>query len=228
MVRGPAGHDLGPFVFLAFTTWRFLSATYLPLRMYHCLFLRICRRLSKDLSFPTIAGSDSNGAIIHYSAERGSCRTVGRDSMLLLDSGAQVSHERFNSEDNTSFFRRGQQKMLLRNVLTTAFVCSKQKYAPQKPGVCHAAVAQLTAEKFLGNEPLRNPARILHYHTWYIYHPLPFPPFPVCVLPFFSFSSLSPGWTVRRRNDGRHPNNALRFSNGQTKRGTVYKTAADP
>ncbi|CAN0368130.1 unnamed protein product [Pylaiella littoralis] len=42
-----------------------------------------------DLSFPTIAGSDSNGAIIHYSAERGSCRTVGRDSMLLLDSGAQ-------------------------------------------------------------------------------------------------------------------------------------------
>lgn len=50
--------------------------------------------LSKDLSFPTIAGSDANGAIIHYSAEPGSCRTVGKDSMLLLDSGAQV---RWNS-----------------------------------------------------------------------------------------------------------------------------------
>lgn len=42
-----------------------------------------------DLSFPTIAGENSNGAIIHYSATPGSCHTVGRESMLLLDSGAQ-------------------------------------------------------------------------------------------------------------------------------------------
>ncbi|CAM9439846.1 unnamed protein product, partial [Hapterophycus canaliculatus] len=42
-----------------------------------------------DLSFPTIAGENSNGAIIHYSAEPSSCHTVGRQSMLLLDSGAQ-------------------------------------------------------------------------------------------------------------------------------------------
>ncbi|CAM9110428.1 unnamed protein product [Choristocarpus tenellus] len=42
-----------------------------------------------DLSFPTIAGADSNGAIIHYSAQPESCRIVGKTSMLLLDSGAQ-------------------------------------------------------------------------------------------------------------------------------------------
>ena len=46
---------------------------------------------SVDLSFPTIAGSDSNGAIIHYSADPGSCHAIGRESMLLLDSGAQVT-----------------------------------------------------------------------------------------------------------------------------------------
>lgn len=42
-----------------------------------------------DLSFPTIAGENSNGAIIHYSATPDSCHIVGRESMLLLDSGAQ-------------------------------------------------------------------------------------------------------------------------------------------
>ncbi|CAM9489667.1 unnamed protein product [Ascophyllum nodosum] len=42
-----------------------------------------------DLSFPTIAGEGRNGAIIHYKAEPGTCRIVGKDSMLLLDSGAQ-------------------------------------------------------------------------------------------------------------------------------------------
>lgn len=47
----------------------------------------VCGR--KGLSFPTIAGEGKNGAIIHYSAEPGSCRIVGPTSMLLLDSGAQ-------------------------------------------------------------------------------------------------------------------------------------------
>ncbi|CAM9741765.1 unnamed protein product, partial [Laminaria digitata] len=42
-----------------------------------------------DLSFPTIAGEGTNGAIIHYGAEAGSCRIVGKSSILLLDSGAQ-------------------------------------------------------------------------------------------------------------------------------------------
>jgi len=39
------------------------------------------------LSFPTICGSGSNGAIIHYQPEEGTCRRIRRNEMLLIDSG---------------------------------------------------------------------------------------------------------------------------------------------
>jgi Xaa-Pro aminopeptidase len=45
------------------------------------------------LSFPTIAGADEHGAIVHYRASRSDptfkVGTIGKDTMLLLDSGAQ-------------------------------------------------------------------------------------------------------------------------------------------
>lgn len=50
---------------------------------------RACRKGFLDVSFPTIAGADGNGAIIHYRARSETCGTVKRDSMLLLDSGGQ-------------------------------------------------------------------------------------------------------------------------------------------
>jgi Xaa-Pro aminopeptidase len=40
-------------------------------------------------SFPTIAGSGPNGAVIHYRAEKESCRTVDANTLLLIDSGGQ-------------------------------------------------------------------------------------------------------------------------------------------
>ena len=40
-------------------------------------------------SFPTIAGEGPNGAIVHYRPAPETCRSVGPDSMLLVDSGAQ-------------------------------------------------------------------------------------------------------------------------------------------
>ncbi|KAL4428500.1 hypothetical protein ABPG75_002589 [Micractinium tetrahymenae] len=40
-------------------------------------------------SFPTIAGAGPNGAIIHYRAQPGTCRSVDASTLLLLDSGAQ-------------------------------------------------------------------------------------------------------------------------------------------
>ena len=42
-------------------------------------------------SFPTIAGSGPNGAIIHYRAQPGSCNGVDDQQLLLVDSGALLS-----------------------------------------------------------------------------------------------------------------------------------------
>lgn len=40
-------------------------------------------------SFPTIAGADANGAVIHYRAEPGTAATATASSLLLIDSGGQ-------------------------------------------------------------------------------------------------------------------------------------------
>jgi len=45
--------------------------------------------LLKDISFPTIAGSGPNGAVVHYRVTRASNRTIGRNELFLIDSGAQ-------------------------------------------------------------------------------------------------------------------------------------------
>jgi Xaa-Pro aminopeptidase len=54
--------------------------------------LESCRRdtgLLKDISFPTIAGSGPNGAIVHYRVTRASNRAIGMNELFLVDSGAQ-------------------------------------------------------------------------------------------------------------------------------------------
>ncbi|HEY2708225.1 MAG TPA: aminopeptidase P family protein [Caulobacteraceae bacterium] len=43
----------------------------------------------KDLSFDTIAGAASNGAIVHYRPTKRLAKTLERGSLLLVDSGAQ-------------------------------------------------------------------------------------------------------------------------------------------
>ncbi|HZT25935.1 MAG TPA: aminopeptidase P family protein [Pseudolabrys sp.] len=43
----------------------------------------------KDISFPTIAGSGANGAIVHYRVTAASNRRIGKDELFLVDSGAQ-------------------------------------------------------------------------------------------------------------------------------------------
>jgi Xaa-Pro aminopeptidase len=43
----------------------------------------------RDLSFPTIAGSGANGALVHYGASEASNRTFEEGDFLLVDSGAQ-------------------------------------------------------------------------------------------------------------------------------------------
>ncbi len=43
----------------------------------------------KDISFPTIAGSGPNGAIVHYRVTKSSNRAIGNNELFLIDSGAQ-------------------------------------------------------------------------------------------------------------------------------------------
>src|SRR3954452_20531206 len=43
----------------------------------------------KDVSFPTIAGTGPNGAIVHYRVTRKSNRRISPGNLLLIDSGAQ-------------------------------------------------------------------------------------------------------------------------------------------
>ncbi len=43
----------------------------------------------RDLSFPTISGAGSNGAIVHYRAMPGTEKQLGPGTLYLLDSGAQ-------------------------------------------------------------------------------------------------------------------------------------------
>jgi len=43
----------------------------------------------KDVSFPTIAGSGPNGAIVHYRVTESTNRRIGMDELFLVDSGAQ-------------------------------------------------------------------------------------------------------------------------------------------
>jgi len=45
--------------------------------------------LLKDISFPTIAGSGPNAAIVHYRVTRASNRKIGINELFLIDSGAQ-------------------------------------------------------------------------------------------------------------------------------------------
>jgi Xaa-Pro aminopeptidase len=42
-----------------------------------------------DLSFDSISGAGSNGAIVHYRVTRSTNRTIGKNEMFLIDSGAQ-------------------------------------------------------------------------------------------------------------------------------------------
>ncbi len=43
-------------------------------------------------SFETIAGSGENGAIVHYRAKKGSCRTIRKKDIFLCDSGGQYKY----------------------------------------------------------------------------------------------------------------------------------------
>jgi Xaa-Pro aminopeptidase len=49
----------------------------------------------RDLSFESISGAGSNGAVVHYRVNTGTVQTLERGSLFLIDSGGQYSGEDF-------------------------------------------------------------------------------------------------------------------------------------
>ena len=76
------------------------------------------RKLSKDYLFPsfnTIAGSGSNGAIVHYRATANNTKKISKKDILLVDSGGQYN---FGTTDVTRTICFSNQKQLIKNAYT--------------------------------------------------------------------------------------------------------------
>ncbi len=68
-----------------------------------------------DVSFETISGSGPNGAIVHYRVTQDTNRALDRDSLLLLDSGAQYPN---GTTDITRVLPLGQPSEWMKTVFT--------------------------------------------------------------------------------------------------------------
>ena len=76
------------------------------------------RKLNKDYLFPsfnTIAGSGSNGAIVHYRAKTETTKKIKKKDLLLVDSGGQYN---FGTTDVTRTICFERQKKSVKNVYT--------------------------------------------------------------------------------------------------------------
>ena len=76
------------------------------------------RKLSKDYLFPsfnTIAGSGSNGAIVHYRATSKSAKKINKKDIFLVDSGGQYS---YGTTDVTRTICFTNQKQSIKNAYT--------------------------------------------------------------------------------------------------------------
>jgi Xaa-Pro aminopeptidase len=76
------------------------------------------RKKSKNYLFPsfdTIAGTGSNGAIVHYKATKESDRTINKNDLFLCDSGGQYN---FGTTDVTRTICFSQPKQSIKNVFT--------------------------------------------------------------------------------------------------------------
>ena len=76
------------------------------------------RRLNKDYLFPsfdTIAGTGSNGAIIHYRVSKKSNKIIKKNDIFLCDSGGQYN---FGTTDVTRTICFSKQKKSIKNIFT--------------------------------------------------------------------------------------------------------------
>ena len=80
--------------------------------------LKKLRKLNKNYLFPsfnTIAGTGSNGAIVHYRASKKSNKTVKKNDIFLCDSGGQC---KFGTTDVTRTICFSKQKNSIKNIFT--------------------------------------------------------------------------------------------------------------
>lgn len=95
-------------------------------------------------SFPTIAGANGNGAIIHYRAQEGTCKTVDGNTLLLIDSGGQYD---CGTTDITRTFHFGSpsshQKRAYTRVLQGHIKLSQAVFPENTPGSALDALARL-------------------------------------------------------------------------------------
>ena len=66
-------------------------------------------------SFETIAGAGENGAIVHYRAKKGSCRTIRKNDVFLCDSGGQY---KYGTTDVTRTICFTKPKPSIKNIFT--------------------------------------------------------------------------------------------------------------
>jgi Xaa-Pro aminopeptidase len=66
-------------------------------------------------SFETIAGAGENGAIVHYRAKKGSCRTIRKNDIFLCDSGGQY---KYGTTDVTRTICFTKPKTSIKNIYT--------------------------------------------------------------------------------------------------------------
>eukprot|EP00899_Mesostigma_viride_P025248 jgi/Mesvir1/5908/Mv00678-RA.2 len=102
-----------------------------------------------DTSFDTIAGSGANGAVIHYRAQKDTCRNVNADDLFLLDSGGQY-------EDGTTDITRTvhfgtpteRQKECFTRVLQGHIALDQQVFPEGTPGFALDILARKELWKF--------------------------------------------------------------------------------
>eukprot|EP00878_Enallax_costatus_P008513 GHUV01008900.1.p1 GENE.GHUV01008900.1~~GHUV01008900.1.p1 ORF type:complete len:383 (+),score=74.73 GHUV01008900.1:673-1821(+) len=95
-------------------------------------------------SFPTIAGANGNGAIIHYRAQQETCKTVDGNTLLLIDSGGQYD---CGTTDITRTVHFGtptaHQKRCYTRVLQGHIALSQAVFPEGTPGSAIDALARL-------------------------------------------------------------------------------------
>ena len=104
------------------------------------------RKLNKNYLFPsfnTIAGTGSNGAIVHYRASQKSNRTIKKNDIFLCDSGGQY---KFGTTDVTRTICFSKQKNSIKDIFTKVLKG-------------HIAVATTNLKKFNTGKKIDNRAR---------------------------------------------------------------------